>query len=218
MTTKGRISRRTAVAATAMTVFATPAFASLVIQSYMRADITVADNCLVSRAGSDVASYTTAAGPDADFATGNMAPTRVTFEEDTLTIRGMQGDRVIYTDVARIRNECDVPLTVQLNMDGSQGGGWTDRYAEVYLSSVALPLDSVQNLGFPTDSSGNWVATPLAVDSGGNVVNAQSSVVPVGPNQEIRIATLIEAGTTPSSLSATSSMSWEVMAQNNNGN
>lgn len=219
MSTKARISKRTAMVATAMTVFATPAFASLVIQSYMKADVTVADNCLVTAAGKDVASYTTANGPNADLTTGNMGANRVTFEEDTLTVRGMYGDRVIYNDVARIRNECAVPLTVHLEMEGSQGGGWTDRYAEVYLGSTALPIGSTNNLGFPTDASGNWSGNPLGVDSSGSIVTGGDETTPVvlAPDQEVRIATLIEAGTTPSTLDATSSLSWEVVAVNSNG-
>ncbi len=217
MSTKGRITRRTALAATAMTVFATPAFASLVIQSYMSADITVADNCLVTKAGEDVTSYSVVDGPFVNMVTGDATPTRVTLEEDKITVAGMHGDRVIYNDVARIQNTCAVALDVTLSMDGSQGSGWTDRYAEVYLSSTALALDSVAPLGYPTDATGNWTANPIAVDSTGSAVAATSTTVTLPAGQELRVAALIEAGTDAANLTNTSTMSWEVTAFNSNG-
>lgn len=217
MSKKGRITRRTAMAATALTVFATPAFASLIIQSYMSADITVADNCLVTRAGDDVGTYSTANGPNVNLVTQDAPAARVTLEEDKITVVGMHGDRVIYNDVARIQNQCDVALDVQLQMDGSQGGGWTDRYAEVYLSSTATGLDSTAPMGYPTDNTANWNANPISVDSAGTPVNLRSGVVSLAANQELRVATLIEAGTDAANLSNTSTMSWEVTAINNNG-
>ncbi len=214
---KGRISRRTALAATAMTVFATPAFASVIIQSYMSADITVGNECLVTVAGADVNSYTTSPdGPNVGLAAGVLTGARVSFERDSLTVRGMQGDRVIYNDVARLQNQCSVPLTVTLRMAGSQGSGWTDRYAEVYLSSTAAAIGSTAAFGYPTDSSGDWAANPLAVDGAGVIANAATSPVTVNAGSELRIAALIEAGT-GSSLTDTSTMSWEVTAINSNG-
>ncbi len=217
MTTKGRITRRTAMAATAMTVFATPAFASMIIQSYMTADLTVADNCLVTKAGADVGSYSVVDGPNVGLVTGDAAPTNVVLEEDKITVSGMHGDRVIYNDVARIQNTCDVTLSVSLEMSGSQGSGWTDRYAEVYLSSTPQPLDSAAALGYPTGNTANWAANPIAVDSNGNPVAATSTAVTLAPNEEARVAALIEAGTSPANLTNTSKMSWEVTAINDNG-
>lgn len=214
MSSKARISRRTAVVATALAAFATPAFASLVIQSYMKADISLADNCLITQAGTDVTNYSTADGPNAAFATGDMGGSpRVTFEEDTLSVRGMDGDRVIYTDVARIQNTCDVPLRVSLTIEGAQTGDWTDRYAEVYLSSVPTAFGATTALGYPTDTSGNWITNPISVDSTGTPVGTTSTEVVVPADQELRVATLIEAGT-GSNLAATSNMSWEVTAIN----
>ncbi len=206
------------MAATAMTVFATPAFASMVIQSYMSADVSVVSTCLVTKAGSDVGSYSDANGANVGFASNSVSNTRVLIEEDKITVTGMSGDRVIYNDVARIQNTCDIPLTVSLKMEGSQGTGWTDRFAEVYLSSTAATIDSTTALGFPTDNTGNWTGAPLQVDSNGAPIQAQTTGIAVNPGEELRVATLLEAGTTASSLSATSTMSWEVNAVNNNGN
>ncbi len=217
MTTKGRITRRTALAATAMTVFATPAFASMVIQSYMRADVNAVDTCLVTKAGEDVGTYNDVAGANVDFGSSAVNNGRVEIEEDRVSVTGMAGDRVIYNDVARLQNTCAVALDISLNMDGTQGPNWADRYAEVYISSVATPLDSTASLGYPTDSSGNWGVQPLVVDGLGNAVQAATGSVTLQPNEELRVATLIEAGIVSSTSNPTSSMSWEVKATNSNG-
>lgn len=214
---KGRVSKRMAAATAALAIFATPALASFVIQSYMRADVGVADNCLVTAPGSDVASYNTEFGPFADHEANPMSPNRVTFEEDTLTVRGMRGDRVIYTDVARIRNECQVELRVSLNAAGSQGTGWQYRYAEVYLSSATRPFDTTEYLGYPGDGSANWAAGPISVDGTG-LVSASSAPVIVPAGQEVRVATVIEADMNPLAIEGTSTLSWEVTAINLNGN
>ncbi len=206
------------MAATAMTVFATPAFASMVIQSYMSADVGVVSTCLVTKAGSDVGSYNDPNGANVEFATNSVSNTRVLIEEDQLTVFGMSGDRVIYNDVARIQNDCDMPLTVSLKMEGSQGANWTDRFAEVYLSSTPAAIDSTTALGFPTDSTGNWTGAPLQVDSNGTPIQDTTTAIEIDPGEELRVATLIEAGTTASSLGVTSTMSWEVNAVNSNGN
>lgn len=211
-----RVSRQFAITTAAIAIVATPAVASVVIQSYMRSDVTVGPNCLVSEAGTDTATYQTEQGPFAGFATGDMATTRVTLEEDTLSVRGMRGDRVIYTDVARIRNECQVELTVNLRAEGSQGQGWQNRYAEVYLSSATRPLGTSEYFGFPGDGSGNWTAAPLAIDGGG-LVSPTSAPVVLPAGQEARIATVIEAGSDPSVMEQVSILSWEVTALHNNG-
>lgn len=217
MTTKGRISRRTAMAATAMTVFATPAFASMMIQSYMAADVNIVTTCLVTKAGSDVGSYNDPAGASVDFASAAVNNSRVDIQEDRVSVIGMQGDRVIYNDVARIQNTCDIPLSVSLKMDGSQGSGWADRYAEVYISSTATALDATTSLGYPTDNTANWTAQPLVVDSSGSPVQAQTSEVVLNPDQELRVATLVEAGMLPANLTDQSTVSWEVVAKADNG-
>lgn len=205
------------MAATAMTVFATPAFASMMIQSYMAADVDIVSTCLVTKAGSDVGSYSDPAGASVDFASSAVNNSRVDILEDRVSVIGMQGDRVIYNDVARIQNTCDIPLAVHLRMSGSQGSGWADRYAEVYISSTATPLDSTISLGYPTDNTANWTAQPLVVDSSGTPTQPLTSDVTLAPNEELRVATLIEAGMLPANLTDQSTMTWDVVATNDNG-
>lgn len=197
---KGRISRRAALVVTAITVFATPAFASLLVQNFMEADVTVADACFVKVAGADIAQYTPTDADDPsaafDSTTNTITVDGADLLEEKLTVRGMVGDRVTYTDVVRYENNCDVPLDVTLVASTTTAtGDWTDRSARIYISDVAVPT------GRPGAATSGWNATPIVVDADtGNIAatNAQTGTVTVAPGGEVRGAISVSAGVTAS--------------------
>jgi hypothetical protein len=214
---KGRISRRGALVATAITVFATPAFASLVVQNFMEADISVAAACFVKVAGNDIGSYTAvdADDPNAGFdgTTNTITVDGAGLLEEKLTVRGMIGDRVTYTDVVRYQNNCNVPLDVTLVASAPTAtGDWTDRSARIYLSSVTAPT------GNPGAPASGWDATPIVVDAGtGNipVTNAQTGTVTVAPGAEIRGAISVSAGVNAVA-TGIGTVNWVAEAENSN--
>lgn len=223
---KGRISRRSALLASAFMVFATPAFASLVVQNYMQADITVADACFVKVAGDDIASYAATANPDDPLSTFSATLTdTITVDgtdllEEQLTIRGMRGDRVTYTDVVRYQNNCNVALDVTLVASTATAtGDWADRSARIYISeaSHAIGTPDATFTGFPGAASSGWNATPIVVEDGGAIpaLNAQTGTVTVDPGDEIYGAISVAAGVAATT-TGTGTVNWVAQAVNAN--
>lgn len=200
----GRLSRRAALATVATLVVATPAMAGLVIQNQMQADITSSEACFSKVAGADDGAYTgaTATSPLGGFnddpATETIEVDGVSLLEERLEVRGMRGDRVIYTDLVRFRNECGIPLEVTLVADANVGtGDWIDRSARIYLSATPVTIGSAVDLGRPGSGTGGWDPTPIIVeaDSGAiPVTNARTGTVTLPPGQELRGAIAITAG------------------------
>lgn len=199
----GRITRRAQLILVAMFVFATPAMASLVVQNFIEADITSGDACFVKIAGNDAASYT---GSDANDPLASFSATDTdTIEingasllEEKITIRGMRGDRVMYTDVVRYQNNCDIALDIRLVTDASTAiGDWTDRSARIYLSGSAVALGADPGLGIPGAPGAGWDATPIVVEANSGAIpsgNQSTGAVTVAPGQELRGAFTISSG------------------------
>ncbi len=223
---KSRITRRGALLATALTVTATPAFASLVVQNFMQADLSVADACFVKTAGDDIGTYTAADGddPNATFnATGDV-DSQISIEganllEEQISIRGMKGDRVSYTDVVRYENKCNYPLDVTLVATGTAGtGDWADRSARIYLSSTSAALGATTTpAGIPGDATSDWDATPIIVEAGGTIpaTNAQTGTVTVPAGEQLYGAISIAAGVNATT-TGTGSVNWIAQAVHNN--
>lgn len=219
-----KISRRGALIATGLTVFATPAFASLIVQNYMEADFTVAAACFVKIAGDDTTSYlgTDANDPLATFSAGATNTIQVdgaNLLEEKLTIRGMRGDRVTYTDVVRYQNNCDVPLSISLVASTATAtGDWTDRSARIYISDQTSPVGgtATKPSGAPGAPASGWNGTPIIVETNGNIPasNAQTGVVTVDPGEEVFGALTISAGI--ASTAGTGTVNWVAQAANAN--
>lgn len=220
-----RISRRGAILGVAFLVIATPALASLVVQNYMQADFSAADPCFFKAAGDDTLTYT---GSDADDpfvafdATQTVQIDGSNLIQENISVRGMTGDRVIYTDIVRYQNRCNVPLEVTLVADAGNGSGnWVDRSARIYLSTAsdvsgAADANEVPPQGLPGDVgvSSGWDANPIVVDAGGNVSQPRTGTITLAPGRELRGAIVISTGTGAGN--AVGSINWQARATNSN--
>lgn len=211
-------ARKGALVMVATLMFAAPAMASLVIQNYMEADVTLADACFTKVAGNDPVSYTGADADDPlagfDNTTNTVTVSGANLLEEKLTIRGMQGDRVMYTDVVRYQNTCDVALSVTLIAEGATAtGNWVDRSAQIYISTVAAPA------ALPGDaSSTDWDNQPIIVTANTAAITApnnQTGTVTILPGGEVRGAVVVAAGTS-SVLAGVGTVNWIATATHNN--
>ncbi len=223
----GKISRRGAIVIVGLLIFATPAYASLVLQNFMQADIQVGEACFEKVGGDDPIAYvgTDADDPFVDFSKDPNKPVDpdvvqvdgVNLLEERLTVRGMRGDRVIYTDVVRYQNNCEIPLTIQLVTDGgSATGDWGDRSARVYISSNATAIGTNPTLGRPGTPASGWDPTPIVVEANTGAIpgaNAQTGAVVVAPGQEVRGAIVVAAGVN-SSTTGIGTINWIAEAVN----
>ncbi len=219
---RGRVTRRGALAAAAIMTMATPAFASLVIQNYMEAEIEVTEACFVKVAGDDATSYT---GADADNPMAAFDGTGNTIEvdgvdliEEKLTLRGMQGDRVFYTDIVRYQNNCDVPINVQLTAGSvSDAAGWADKGVRVYISDTTWDGTTAPEpaFGVPGTTGSGWNDTAITVAKGGTLSSDSTGIVPVGPGQEVRGAVAIVAEHN-ATLGGTATVNWIATATHAN--
>lgn len=225
----GKISRRAALAIVGIMVFATPAFASLIVQNFMQADIQVGEACFVKVAGDDPISYV---GGDADdpLASFSNDPNKAVdpdiivvnganLLEERLTVRGMRGDRVFYTDVVRYQNNCNIPLQIRLVTDAAAAtGDWVDRSALVYLSSRPVAIGAEPSLGRPGTPNSGWDQTPIVVAATTGAIeftNSQTGSVTVAPGQELRGAIVVLAGVNSSS-NGIGTINWLAEAINEN--
>lgn len=220
-----KLTTKSALLLVAALVFATPAMASLVVQNFMQADITAADPCFFKAAGDDTLTYT---GSDADdpFVAFDASQTvqvdGSNLIEENISVRGMIGDRVVYTDIVRYQNRCDVPLDITLVADSTTGSGdWTDRSARIYLSTAsdvigADDADEVAPAGLPGDVGvgSGWDATPIVVDAGGNVSELSTGTITLAPGRELRGAIVISTGTGAGS--GVGTINWQARATNSN--
>lgn len=216
----GRLTRRTAIGAAALMTVASPAFASLVIDNFMEANVSVSDACFVKVAGDDATTYT---GTDADDPQvlfddedNRLTVDGVDLLEEQLSIRGMRGDRVYYTDIVRYRNDCDVTLQIQLTgASVTDAGQWTDRSARVYLSDTVWTGEGAEPaFGVPGDPGSGWNDTPIVVAVNGSVTSSETGTVTVPPGSQIRGAIAILADAEADD--AASVLNWTAVATHAN--
>ncbi len=203
-----RISRPAALGFGAVLVFASPAMASLVVESFIEADIGVGASCLIESPGPDVANYTAV---DADDPNATLDGTGNTVQiggqdlaETQVSVRGMIGDRVMYTDLVRYENNCGVDMSVAL-VSGTEVGDWTGLGAEIHLSSVAAPGTRPGGAG--------WAGDPITVTSGGLLTNTRtgSVVIPAG---ESRVGAVVITAGVGADQTETNTISWTIEATN----
>lgn len=220
-----KLTNRGALLVVATLVFATPAMASLVVQNFMQAEITAADPCFFKAAGDDTVTYS---GNDSDdpFVAFDASQTiqvdGSNLIQENIAVRGMTGDRVVYTDIVRYQNRCNVPLEITLVADAANGiGDWTDRSARIYLSTAsdvigADDVDETPPAGLPGDigAGSGWDALPIVVDAGGNVSESTTGTITLAPGRELRGAIVISTGTGAGSGIGT--INWQARATNSN--
>ncbi len=220
-----KLTNRGALLIVATLVFATPAMASLVIQNFMQADISAADPCFFKAAGDDTVTYTGADSDDpfvAFDATQTIQVDGSNLIQENIAVRGMTGDRVVYTDIVRYQNRCNVPLQITLVADSNNGvGDWTDRSARIYLSTSsdvigAADASEKAPAGLPGDvgAGSGWDALPIVVDAGGNVSETSTGTITLAPGRELRGAIVISTGTGAGN--GVGTINWQARATNSN--
>jgi len=218
-----KLTTRGALLLVATLVFATPAMASLVVQNFMQAEITAADPCFFKAAGDDTLTYTGADADDPFVAFDDTQTIQVdgsNLIQENIAVRGMTGDRVVYTDIVRYQNRCNVPLQITLVADSTTGvGDWNDRSARIYLSTAsdvvgAADADEVPPAGLPGDVGAGWDAQPIVVDAGGNVSETTTGTITLAPGRELRGAIVISTGTGAGD--GVGTINWQARATNSN--
>ena len=138
-----KFTRRSAAIIVALLMVAAPASASIIVQNFMEADITAAPPCFVKTTGDDPANSTQASFD----ATGanTIAVDGVDLLEEKISVTGMTGDRVIYTDVVRYENNCTEAIDVVLTTN-AVSGDWSELAAEIWISNIAAPAAVDPNL------------------------------------------------------------------------
>ena len=177
------MTRRTAVVLVMLMMIAVPATAAIITQNFMRADVSLTAACFTKTAGTD------AGVPDVDFISfaENTVDARngVTLLQETTSLTGFKGDRMIYSDAVRFNNTCAHTIQVSLVSQNDPNGDpalepaavagsiWDDVAIKLYLSNVAITADP----GIPTDTNTNWDLM-LTVDEGGDVTPGGSVTIP----------------------------------------
>lgn len=183
-------TRRTASVLVALMLVAAPAGASIIVQNYMEADITAAPPCFVKITGDDPTTSSQATF-SADPLTDITAVDGVDLLEEKITVTGMTGDRVIYTDVVRYQNNCLEAIDVMLTGTVASGD-WTNVAAEIWISNVVAPGDIDPNLEvLPAD---DWQDDHITIpaNSAGAIADA-TGVVTVPAGSEIRGAFIVSS-------------------------
>jgi len=179
MNTTWKATRRSAAVLVALMFVAAPAGASIIVQNYMEADIVAAPPCFVKTTGDDPAGSTLSTF---DATTNTIAVDGTNLLEEKITVTGMVGDRVIYTDVVHYENNCDEPINVSLTtVDAS--GDWTGVAAELWISNVAAPADIDPNLdaaGAASDWNDTGIIVPAGTAAGPLVLSTGVVTVPAG--------------------------------------
>ncbi len=178
------MTRRWAGILIAMMMIAVPAAASIITQNFMMAEVSVNDACFTKTPGADANN-----GLDMlvfDSAAVLQDPTgTVNLLQETMTIKGFAGDRLIYTEAAIFSNACiggqlDVSLisendpTDHLAVDPAYvtDGFWDDVEVSIYLGNNSAPA------GIP-GVSGEWTLV-MRVVGGAVDDNINSVTIPEG--------------------------------------
>jgi len=206
------MTRRWAGILIAMMMIAVPASAAVITQNFMRADASVDAACFTKTAGADAAS---ASG----FLTFNGGATiqdptgTVDLIQETMSVQGFAGDRLIYTDAVDFNNGCPNTIAVTflsvndpaggLALDPPYAGGgfWDDINISLYMANVASPS------GTP-GVSGDWQVVMRV--SGGTVTDQIASVnIPAGATRSMAVVVDTDDGV---ATTATGTLRWTAQA------
>jgi hypothetical protein len=189
---------------TALVASAVPASAAVIIQNFMRVDVTRAAACLVKVAGLDTTPSAFTINTTGTATTGTAAGVPLLNEQVALS--GYRGDRLLVTDAMRVRNTCAYPVTVFLRAEAGTDtaattGTWTDLSMKVYLGKlVQASAGGAALSGTDFTSATDWDASPISVtpSATGTVANATTGSVNVGttlaPAGEIQLGFQVDTG------------------------
>ena len=116
------MTRRWAGILIAMMMIAVPASAAVITQNFMRADVSVNAACFTKTAGADASS-------GSGFLTFNGGATitdptgTVDLIQETMSMQGFAGDRLIYTDAVRFNNDCPDAIAVTFVSENDPADG-----------------------------------------------------------------------------------------------
>ena len=206
------MTRRWAGILIAMMMIAVPASAAVITQNFMRADVSVNAACFTKIAGSDVSS-------GSGFITFNGGATisdptgTVDLIQETMSVQGFAGDRLIYSDAVQFNNDCpdDIQVTfVSENdpandpaVDPAFGPGtiWADIDISLYMATVQSPT------GTP-GSSVDWQIMMRV--SGGTVTDQIATVtIPDGSDRAMAVVVDTDDGV---STTTTGTLRWTAQA------
>jgi len=174
-----KATRRSAAVLVALMFVAAPAGASIIVQNYMEADVIAAPPCFVKTTGADPAGSTLSTF---DATTNTISVDGTDLLEEKISVTGMVGDRVIYTDVVHYENNCAEPIDVNLTTVEASGD-WSGVSAELWISNVAAPADIDPNLdaaGAASDWNDTGIVVPAGTTAGAFVASTGVVTVPVG--------------------------------------
>ncbi len=184
-----KFTRRSAAIIVALLMVAAPASASIIVQNFMEADITAAPPCFVKTTGDDAANSTQASFD----ATGanTIAVDGVDLLEEKISVNGMTGDRVIYTDVVRYENNCAEAINVVLTTN-QVSGDWSELAAEIWISNIAAPASVDPNLDVAADNwNDDYIIVPAGTAAGAFVDS--TGVITVAPGGEVQGAFVVSS-------------------------
>ena len=191
-----RTVRRIAIGITLLT--AVPAAAAVVMQNFVRTDITTAAACMTKIAGADETSFPIAA--NAPYAAINTtqtgttpAPDSVTLLNETVTMKGFLGDRTVVSDAIRVKNTCNYPIVVSLKAEPQFGAvastGFTNVAVDVYLG-----LKNAGASGTDFTVAADWDPTALHYNSVG-ASSTSTGTVTIPVNEDRQIGYRLDIGT-----------------------
>lgn len=206
------MTRRWAGILVAMMMIAVPAAAAVITQNFMRADVSVDAACFTKTAGGDVASvsgFITFNGG----ATINDPSGTVDLIQETMTVSGFAGDRLLYTDAVDFNNNCGGDIAVSFVSENDPanglavdpafvaGGFWADVDIALYMANTATPT------GNP-GTSGDW--TLMMRVAGGTVTDQIATVtIPAGATRSMGVVIDTDDGVT---VTDTGTLRWTAQA------
>ena len=140
-----KMTRRTAAIIVALMMIAVPAAAAVVTQNFMAADLDLNAACFTKTAGSDVLNTSNYVAFDGAQTINGGG---VSLLQETVSLEGFAGDRLIYSDAVHINNTCGHTLQVTLIGENDAFGGpvlepsvpdpvWQDLDVAIYMSNLA---------------------------------------------------------------------------------
>ncbi|MFV0317167.1 MAG: hypothetical protein ACK5O2_09445 [Microthrixaceae bacterium] len=190
--TAKRLSRTLVAAAAILGLTALPAAATVLMQNFVEADIESTPACMTKTAGSD----STSSGGVVTFNTTNTQSTSgdsVNLLNETFTLKGFKGDRLISSDAGAVVNKCTFPVTISLKAEAQFGepawaGDWADLAASVYLGTPGGAADP----DFTNTSA--WLGSPIHANSTG-VTDDSVGTVTLPAGSQARIGWSLDSGT-----------------------
>jgi hypothetical protein len=185
--------RTAGVTALVLGVTALPAAATVIMQNFVEADLSATPACMVKVGGADASNASGLVSFDTGNAQNNNATDAVPLLNETFTIKGLKGDRLISSDAGAVRNDCDYPITVSMKVESQFGdagydGDWTQLAATVHLGTANGAA------GTDFSNTANWLASPIHANSS-SVTDDSVGTVTLAAGQSARIGWEVDAGT-----------------------